>query len=529
MTTKEGKAILIGAGPGHPGLMTVRGKRFLQTADVVLHDRLIARELLDDVNPKAELIFVGKRSGHHPKPQPEINALLLKHVQAGKRVVRLKGGDPFVFSRGGEEVLALVSAGLPFEIVPGLTSAIAAPAFAGIPLTQKGINSSFTVMTGQEAPNKPETMINWLQLAKQETLVLLMAVKKLPAICQALISAGKSAQTPAALLSWGTTDHQQVLCGTLGSLPSLVAQNPLPTPAIIVVGDVVNLHEALAWHEPFGHAVGFVDEDRETAVSPNPPPRVALVGAGPGAPDLITVRGLEKLAAADVVLHDRLVNPALLTQTKAGATIINVGKSPQRDRYPQAEINRLLVEHGKTEKQVVRLKGGDPFVFGLGGDECLALREAAIGYEVVPGLSSVTAVPAYAGIPLTHRGINTSFMVLSGHAVPAVDEASYWNHLPEHSTLVILMGVKRLAEIVARVLENGRSPHTPVAIIESGTTAQQRVTVGTLADIVATATNIQPPAMIVIGEVVALRDKISWFKPDGGETAVWGEPVTKNK
>ena len=316
----SGKAILVGAGPGHPGLITLRGQRALKQADVVLYDRLIARELLSLTRPEAELIFVGKRAGHYPKPHPEINRLLLAHVSAGKQVVRLKGGDTFIFSRGGEEIMALTAAELPVEIVPGLTSAMTVLAFAGIPMTQKGVNSSFTILTGHEDPTKPHTMLNWEILARQETLVLLMAVKKLPYICQSLLTAGKGTDTPVAMISWGTTDHQQVLTGELGNMVARVQANPLPTPAIIVVGEAVRLHEQLAWHEPFGLAAGFIGEERETAtstgstelnrsvraVSTEPKPTVALVGAGPGAADLISVLGLEKLRQADVILHDRL-------------------------------------------------------------------------------------------------------------------------------------------------------------------------------------------------------------------------------
>ncbi|MEM7116578.1 MAG: uroporphyrinogen-III C-methyltransferase [Chloroflexota bacterium] len=530
-----GKAILVGAGPGHPGLISVRGQRELERADVVLYDRLIARELLGLVYPEAQLIFVGKRAGHHLKPQPEINQLLLKHVRAGKRVVRLKGGDSFIFSRGGEEILALTEAGLPFEVVPGLTSAIAALAFAGIPLTQKGVNSSFTILTGHEDPTKPHTMLNWATLARQEMLVLLMAVKKLSQICQSLLAAGKPANTPAAMISWGTTDHQKVLTGRLDDIVDRVAASRLPTPAIIVVGEGVALREQLAWHRPYGLADGFIGEEQETSVSTDPMPTVALVGAGPGAADLVTVRGLEKLRQADVILHDRLVNPQLLAETKAAATVINVGKSDRRDRYPQAEINRLLVAHGQTGKQVVRLKGGDPFVFGLGGDECLALCEAGIRYEIVPGLSSVTAVPGSLHIPLTHRGVNTSFTVLSGHRTPS-DNAEQWNHIPEHTTLLVLMGLKKLPLIVAHLLENGRSPQTPIALIESGTTAEQKVVIGTLADIVAKSGGLRTPTLIVIGEVVALRERFAWAEQrvaSAVETAtatssgqaVWGKAV----
>jgi uroporphyrin-III C-methyltransferase len=191
-------------------------------------------------------------------PQDDINALLIEMVQAGKTVVRLKGGDPFVFGRGGEEVLALAEAGLPFEIVPGVSSALAAPAYAGIPVTQRGIVTSFAVVTGHEDPTKPESTTDWAALAQVPTLILLMALKGISDICAKLVAAGRSPDTPTAAISWATTDKQRVLRGTLETLPELIARQKLPTPAVIVIGDVASLHDKLAWFEPDGEARGFV-------------------------------------------------------------------------------------------------------------------------------------------------------------------------------------------------------------------------------------------------------------------------------
>ena len=249
--------------------------------------------------------------------------------------------------------------------------------------------------------------------------------------------------------------------------------------------------------------------------------KVYLVGAGPGAPDLIAVRGYRLLQSADVVLHDRLVSPQLVAAARSDAKIINVGKSPNKRRFPQSEINRLLIEAAQQNQTVVRLKGGDPFVFGLGGDECLALIEAGIPFEIVPGVSSAMAVPAYAGIPVTHRGLASSLTVLSGHQL----DGEAWQQLPTMGTIVVLMGVKKLARIVDIVLRF-RSAETPVALVQSGTTANQRVIQGTLATIVAQSATIKPPAIIIIGEVVQLRDLIQWFEQTGldGNSAetVWG-------
>jgi uroporphyrin-III C-methyltransferase len=236
---------------------------------------------------------------------------------------------------------------------------------------------------------------------------------------------------------------------------------------------------------------------------------VYIVGAGPGDPDLITVKGLACLRRADVVLYDRLAPQELLAEARPGAELIDVGKAPRRQRRSQDEINALLVRRARAGLTVVRLKGGDPFVFGRGGEECQTLRQAGIPFEVVPGVSSAVAVPAYAGIPVTQRGVSTAFTVLTGHT--AEDDAFDWDAVPAAGTLVLLMGVQHLAELSRRLIAHGRAPETPAAVIENGTTPQQRVVVGTLADIAERASDIRPPATTVVGEVVALREQIAWF------------------
>jgi uroporphyrinogen III methyltransferase/synthase len=242
---------------------------------------------------------------------------------------------------------------------------------------------------------------------------------------------------------------------------------------------------------------------------------VYLVGAGPGDPGLITVKGLACLQKADVIVYDRLVNPGLLRQAPRGCEMIDVGKSPQRHTLPQEAINALLVEKALAGKVVVRLKGGDPFLFGRGGEEAEALAEAGVPFEVVPGVTSAIAAPAYAGIPVTHRQQTSAFAVITGHEDPTKADSSLdWQKLATGvGTLVCLMGVGNLPQIVAKLIEHGRDPRTPVAIVQQGTEARQRTVTGTLADIVqkARAADIKPPAVTIVGEVVALRDKLRWF------------------
>ena len=243
------------------------------------------------------------------------------------------------------------------------------------------------------------------------------------------------------------------------------------------------------------------------------PGRVCLVGAGPGDPGLLTVRALERLREAEVVVYDRLVNPAILDEAPPEALRIFAGKRVGSRCLPQAEINAILIHHAGVGRLVVRLKGGDPFVFGRGGEEALALSEAGIPFEVVPGISSAIAVPAYAGIPVTHRGVAASFAVLTGHEDPSKggDAVNLVKLATTVDTLVVLMAVGTFPRIVRALLANGRPPETPVALIRWGTTEAQEVRVGTLGDIVGRARGLEPPVVAVIGEVVRLRQRLDWF------------------
>ena len=235
---------------------------------------------------------------------------------------------------------------------------------------------------------------------------------------------------------------------------------------------------------------------------------VYLVGAGTGDPGLLTRRGAELLARADVVVHDRLAEISLLDLAPAGAERVDVGKSPGAP-VDQDEINRLLVERGRRGLEVVRLKGGDPFVFGRGGEEALALAEAGVPFEVVPGVSAAVAVPAYAGIPVTHRGLSTSFTVVTGHSRHAVDNDVNWAALARAAdTIVVLMGVAHRAEIAAHLQAGGLAADTPVAAVRGGTRAGQRTVRTTLAEVA--GVTLEPPVTLVIGRVAALD--LGWFE-----------------
>ena len=242
---------LVGSGPGDPGLFTIKGADCMRRADAVVYDRLAPEALLNYARPETDLIYVGKRPGDPSMSQEEINTLLVKLGRAGKTVVRLKGGDPYVFGRGGEEAQALAHAGLPFEVVPGLTSGIAAPTYAGIPVTHRGVSTSVAFITGHEDPTKGESDVDWGRLANgAETLVLYMGVGRLAEISSELISGGRSPKTPVACIRWGTRPDQATVTGTLVDIAERVEEAGLKPPAITVVGDVVSLRgEGLDWFE----------------------------------------------------------------------------------------------------------------------------------------------------------------------------------------------------------------------------------------------------------------------------------------
>lgn len=249
MTANEGVVSIIGAGPGDPGLITVRGADLLRRADAVVYDRLVAPALLG-LAPNAELVYVGKEPDTPADFQEFINGQLVALARQGKRVARLKGGDPFVFGRGGEEAIALAEAGVRFEIVPGVTSAVAAPAYAGVPVTHRGAASAFTAVTGSEDPSHPGAGLDWGALAKTPgTLVVLMGWRSLPAIADALMRGGRAPDTPACVTQWGTLPRQRTVSGTLADVAAKAAEAGLGAPAVVVIGETAALRPSLRWFD----------------------------------------------------------------------------------------------------------------------------------------------------------------------------------------------------------------------------------------------------------------------------------------
>jgi uroporphyrinogen III methyltransferase/synthase len=242
----KGKVYIVGAGPGDPGLLTLRAVELLRAADVIFYDYLCGEGFMSYRNPAAECIYIGKRGHRHHTPQAQINRMLVEAARAGRMAVRLKGGDPFVFGRGGEEAEHLADHGIPFEVVPGVTSAVAAPAYAGIPVTHRTCAASVAFVTGHRQAEGAEEEI---QVPTADTLVYLMGVTHIERIAQRLVAAGRDPATPAAVIQWGTRPTQRTVVGTVGTIAATVARERIHPPAILVVGEVVRLREKLDWFE----------------------------------------------------------------------------------------------------------------------------------------------------------------------------------------------------------------------------------------------------------------------------------------
>jgi len=246
--------------------------------------------------------------------------------------------------------------------------------------------------------------------------------------------------------------------------------------------------------------------------------KVYLTGAGPGCIDLLTVKALRVVKAADVIIYDRLANPEILKEAKDGCEFVYVGKEDSHHTLPQEEINEVIYQNALKYESVVRLKGGDPFVFGRGGEEGIYLRERGIKFEFIPGITSAIAVPEYAGIPVTHRGITVSFRVVTGHESKDKSHSQIpWENYKTDDTIVFLMGLHRLRHITNKLIEIGKPKTYPIAVISRGTTKDEKTVVGTLETIWELAKELPTPALIVVGEVVKLREQLSWFEEQPGD------------
>jgi uroporphyrinogen III methyltransferase/synthase len=362
---------LIGAGPGDPGLLTLRAIELIAVADVVLYDRLIPSEALDHARADAELIYVGKEGEGPSVDQAETERLLVEHGRAGKRVARLKGGDPFVFGRGGEEAQVLRAAGIDFEVVPGVTAGVAAPAYAGIPVTHRDHASAVAFITGHEDPAKPESAIDWDALARfPGTLVFYMGVRRLPANAQALIDSGRSPDEPAAVIERGTLPGQRTVVATLATIAGAVADAGIKAPAITLVGDVAGLHEELVWIERRPLHGRTVAVTRARTQASGLAKRLRTLGANVvEAPSIrIVARDVEvpPLDGYDLVcltspngvdlLFERLYESGRDARALSGATIAAIGPGTARALREHGVLADVMPEQFVAESLVAALK-----------------------------------------------------------------------------------------------------------------------------------------------------------------------------
>ena len=411
---------LVGAGPGDPGLLTVAGLRALERADVVVHDRLGTEQLLPLCRPDAELVNAGKSPDRHAMTQDEINAALVAYGLAGRRVVRLKGGDPFVFGRGSEEAQALRQAGVAFEVVPGITSAIAAPAYAGIPVTHRGVSTSFTVVTGHEDPTKPSEQTDWGALARiPGTLVILMGMGRLAGIADALIAGGRTADEPVGVVQWGTTPRQRHLIATLGTVAARVRERGLGSPAVVVVGPVAALAPTIEWIETrplVGRSVVVTRaraqaselSDRLRALGASvielPVIRIEPIAASPeigAALDAIDAYRLVVLTSVNGVdaLFDRLAERGRDARALSPqATVVAIGPATAQ-RLAARGVRADLVPERFVAEGILEALGDTP----LDGVRTLVARARGSRPELVDGLGArgaiVDEVELYASVP----------------------------------------------------------------------------------------------------------------------------------
>jgi uroporphyrinogen III methyltransferase/synthase len=427
---------LIGSGPGDPGLFTVKGVRCMEEADAIIYDRLAPEVLLGYATPEAEKIYVGKKPGNPTMSQEEINDLLVEKGRAGMTVVRLKGGDPYIFGRGGEEALALKEARLPFEVVPGVTSGVAAPAYAGIPVTHRNVSTSVAFVTGHEDPTKARPDVDWEKLANgADTLVLYMGVGRLEEISKGLIAAGRSQETPVACVRWGTVPEQLTVTGTLQDIATRVAEADLKPPAIIVVGDVVALREkGLDWYERrplFGRRVVVT---RARAQAGELSAELERLGAEVHEFPTIEISPPEDFGPLDAAIRDldsfglivftsvngveafldRLRHHGLdLRAVPRDATVAAIGPATA-ERIERAGLRVDVVpEEYRAEALIEALDSGT-----LAGERVLIPR-AKVAREILPDRlrevgAEVVVPPAYESVPLSEGKEEVSVRLQSG-------------------------------------------------------------------------------------------------------------------
>lgn len=484
------KVYLVGAGPGDPGLITIKGLELVRKADVLVYDRLVHPSIVAEARPDAELIYVGKASSAHTMKQDDINALLVEKAREGRMVVRLKGGDPFVFGRGGEEAETLHDARIPFEVVPGITSAIAVPAYAGIPVTHRGLSTSMAVITGHEDPTKSESSIRWDKIATGiDTLVFLMGVENLPYIVDSLIKHGRSAGTPVALIRWGTRSEQETLTGTLADIVEKVQSAGFKAPAITVVGDVVNLREKLRWFDNrplFGKRV-LVTRSRDQASALSDLLREH--GAEPVEFPVIRISPACSVALPDLSTYDWLLFTSANGVRETVNHLFNTGSDVRALAGPKIgaigpktaeELAKLGLRVDFTPTKFVAEAVVEQFPVDPAGQKILILR-AAEAREIIPE-------------KLTERGAVVDVVPIYHTELERSDGDGVRNMLtkgePDIITFTSSSTVKNFIELIGEDEARSLPPNVKIACI-GPITAQTAVDYGLKPSIIAESYTIE--------------------------------------
>jgi precorrin-4/cobalt-precorrin-4 C11-methyltransferase len=506
----------IGAGPGAADLITVRGRDLLARCPVCLYaGSLIPAQLLEHCPPGARLVDSA------PLTLDQIEAEYVQAAAAGLDVARLHSGDLSLYSALAEQLRRLRRRGIAYTLTPGVPAFAAAAALLGRELTVPGVAQSvvLTRMPGR-ASRMPESERLTAFAATGATLAIHLAIQALDAMVEQLLP-HHGADCPVAVVMRASWPDERVVRATLGTIRAALAAQPMERTALVFVGEALeaaDFQESALYSPQYPRRFRQVRpeaDDPDAAIPaalrgaqpPFAPGTVWLAGAGPGDPGLLTLDALAGLAQADVVVHDALVDPRVLALARPGAQLRPAGKRGGRPSMEQADITTLLIELARSGLRVLRLKGGDPFVFGRGGEEMLALAAAGVPLRVVPGITSGLGALASAWIPATMRGVSQAILFTTGHGADGEDGPDWAALARTRQPLVIYMGLRTLPAIVHALMQGGLDGRTPAAVIACATLPDQQVVVSTLECLAAEAhtARVPAPALVVVGDIVQTR------------------------
>lgn len=493
----------IGAGPGAPDLITLRGRDLIARCPVCLYaGSLVPKPLLDHCPPHARIVDTA------PMSLDEIVAECRRATDAGHDVARLHSGDLSIWSALGEQLRRLEAEGIAYTITPGVPAFAAAAAALGRELTLPEVAQSVVLTrTSGRASSMPERERLGAFAATGATLAIHLSIHALDRVVAELVP-HYGAACPVAVVYRASWPEERVVTGTLGTIAAEVAKSPIERTALILVGEVLGASDfrASALYD-----AAYQRRFRGRGMPDFPPGEVWLAGAGPGDPRLLTMLALHAISVADDIVHDALVDPRTLEHARPDAELIPAGKRGGMPSSRQGDINHVLIERARAGRRVLRLKGGDPFVFGRGWDEAVALGRAGIKFRVIPGVTSGLAAAALAGIPATTRDTNHAVILAAGHRAEDGRAATDWQALARlGQPLILYMPMIQLGEIVAALRQGGMAADTPAALIQSATTESERVVESRLGTLVEDAARekIASPAIVVIGAVAALRREL---------------------